>query len=225
MFSGDLAAGPLPTETLDLLISLGDRARFIRGNADREVTEALAGRRRDDAPPVLDWVGAQLTSEQRDFLAALPEQIVVDVDRLGSVRFCHGSPRTDMEVLTAATPEARLREALAGVDEPMVVCGHTHMQFHRDLDGKRVLNPGSVGMPYEGSPGGAYWAVLGDDVEFRRTEYDVEGAAKLIRGTSYPDAGQFVDEFVRSSHSREEATEFFEKLALENPRFAGEAVD
>ena len=66
------------------------------------------------------------------------------------------------------------------------MCGHTHMQYDRTLsNGLRIVNPGSVGMPYEGRPG-AYWALLGPDVEFRRTEYDVEAAVAAIRFAARP---------------------------------------
>lgn len=223
VFSGDLAAGPLPRETLDRLIALGDRAWFIRGNADREVVEALQGGGGADGDaegPPLGWVAAQVTAEQREFLAALPEQLELEAEGVGRILVCHGSPRTDMEVLTARTPEARLREAVADVGQDLVICGHTHMQFDRTANGTRVVNPGSVGLPYEGKIG-AYWAVLGPEVSFRRTEYDAEQAAKLIRASGYPNVEEFVAEYILSSHEREEVMEFFENLALEDPRFAG----
>ena len=86
-----------------------------------------------------------------------------------------------MEILTVATSEERLREALAGVKEDVVVCGHTHMQFDRVCDGKRVVNAGSVCMPY-GAPG-AHWLLLGPTVDLRKTNYDLESAAELVRKT------------------------------------------
>lgn len=223
VLGGDHAAGPFPAETLDLLIGLGERARFIRGNADRELVEAADDPNsapRENGPPALAWAVPRLDSRHWDFLRALPESVAFEVDGLGRTLFCHGSPRTDMEVLTAGTPESRVRDALGGVEASAVVCGHTHMQFERELDGKRVLNPGSVGLPYEGEPG-AYWAVLGPGVEFRRTLYDNEATAALVRETDYPDVEQFVAEFILASHAREETIEFFEQLALDDQRFAG----
>jgi diadenosine tetraphosphatase ApaH/serine/threonine PP2A family protein phosphatase len=144
----------------------------------------------------------------------------LEVERLGRILVCHGSPRTDMEILTERTPTPRLREAVAEVEQEVVICGHTHMQFDRTAGGRRVVNPGSVGLPYEGRPG-AYWAILGPDVAFKRTEYDVESAADLIRGSGYPNVEEFIAEYIVGSHDREEAMEFFEKLALDDPRFAG----
>jgi predicted phosphodiesterase len=98
----------------------------------------------------------------------------VDIEGLGQVLFCHGSPRSDEEIVTAATTEGRLREILAGVDQDLVVCGHTHAQFDRGVGGKRVVNAGSVGMPYQGKPVGGFWLLLGtDSVSLRCSDYDL----------------------------------------------------
>ena len=65
---------------------------------------------------------------------------------------CHATPRNDVDIFTERTPEERLAPIFAGVDADVVVCGHTHMQFERTIAGKRVINSGSVGMPYEDEP-------------------------------------------------------------------------
>jgi predicted phosphodiesterase len=153
-------------------------------------------------------------------LRELPATVVLDVDGLGRVLFCHGSPRTDMEILTRATPEERLRAALAGVDADVVVCGHTHMQFRRELDGYTVVNAGSVGMPYEGRLG-AYWALLGPGIEHRRTEYDVEAAVADAREVGYPGADDEYAETLLQPATAEEASAYFEQLALQKPELAG----
>ena len=126
--------------------------------------------------------------------------------------FCHGSPRSDEEILTRISPEERVAAAVADVSEEVVVCGHTHVQFDRRVAGKRLINAGSVGMPYEARPG-AYWAVLGPDVELRRTDYDLEAAAAAIRVSGFPDAGELADENVLTVPSAEEATQQFERMA------------
>ncbi|ACZ39698.1 MAG: metallophosphoesterase family protein [Sphaerobacter thermophilus] len=198
---GDVAAGPMPGATIDRLMSLGPRARFVRGNADREMVAAWD--RQAGSPDlgtasplerISAWAAGHLTRAQRDFLASFDEQVVITINGLGTVRFCHGSPRGDEEVITVATPGTRLRAILTGVTDDVVVCGHTHMQFDRWQHGTRVVNAGSVGMPYEGVPG-AYWVVLGPGVEFRRTPYDAERAAEQIRATGFPG----VEEFVRGN--------------------------
>src|SRR6266567_7355390 len=107
---GDVASGPLPVETLALLRAL-PRARFVRGNADRGLVAAYDGTERPKlAGPAADWCAAQISRGDRDFLAAFEETIPVEVDGLGRVLFCHGSPRSDMEMMTARTADARLDE-------------------------------------------------------------------------------------------------------------------
>jgi putative phosphoesterase len=219
VFGGDVALGPLPRQTLDRLLGLGERARFIRGNTDRELVR-LYDRARGTpgtaaSPPGserLAWAADQPTPAQRDFLAGLPEHFVVEISGLGQVLFCHGSPRSDEEILTRITSEPRLRTILANVSQPVVVCGHTHMQFDRRIDGQRVVNAGSVGMPYEAQPG-AYWVLLGPHVVHRRTPYDLEAAAKQIRASGFPNAEEFATGNVLSLPSPEEATARFEKMA------------
>jgi predicted phosphodiesterase len=156
---------------------------------------------------------AQLTPEEHALAEAWPPTATLEVDGLGLTLFCHGTPRSDLEAITAVTSDERLREILSEVSERTVVCGHTHHQFDRVIDNIRVVNAGSVGMPYEGQPG-AYWALLGPDVEFRRTEYDLAAAADAIRATSYPDPEEKI-ELLTSPHSAEEAAEVLEQRALE----------
>ncbi|MDQ2740685.1 MAG: metallophosphatase family protein [Chloroflexota bacterium] len=220
LVGGDLASGPMPRETLDRLMRLGERARFICGNSDREVVAQYDGLPQaggdDESPfaPALAWTAERITLVQRDFLASLPEHAALEVDGLGEVLFCHGSPRSDEEIITSATPEGRLREMMASVKQDIVVCGHTHMQFELQIDGKRVINAGSVGMPYEGQTG-AYWLLLGPEVSFRRTLYDVERAANQIRASGLPGAEEFAQENVLSSPPASEATAIFERMATE----------
>jgi diadenosine tetraphosphatase ApaH/serine/threonine PP2A family protein phosphatase len=116
--------------------------------------------------------------------------VTVDVDGLGPVLFCHGAPGDDEACVTARTPAARLRELFGGVDERVVVVGHTHEQFDRVEAGRRIVNPGSIGHPAE-QASGAYWAVFGPDVDLRRTPYDVADAARRIRATGYPSADDY----------------------------------
>jgi putative phosphoesterase len=209
VFCGDVASGPLPVETLDLLMSLPD-ARFLHGNADRSLVAGYDGSAKPRLPgPAADWCAAQLSKQHRDFLASFPADVRLKIDVRGRVLFCHGSPRGDEEIMTAATPEARLREMTAGSDADVIVCGHTHMQFDRIVDGVRIVNPGSVGMPY-GEPG-AYWALLGQDIEFRRTDYDRESAAARIGKSSWPDAPGFARDNMLSVPSAAEAMDFFRK--------------
>ena len=214
---GDIASGPMPAETLERLRRMGDPVYFVRGNADRRYEYPNNASSSDDIWLVRGWwADERLDSEQRDFLDRLPAQAVLAVVGLGPVLFCHGSPRSDEEIITPATSDARLAEILTEVREEVVVCGHTHVQFDRRLGAKRVVNAGSVGMAYEAEPG-AYWALLGPDVELRCSPYDFKQAAELIRESGYPGAEEHIEMlFVQPSPSRrEEAIKFFEKTAEE----------
>ena len=201
LVGGDVAMGPLPSETLERLRRVGDRVQWIRGNADRELTPGEDGL----APPdVLEWAREQLSAEQIAFLHGLPERIELDVDDLGRVLFCHASPRNDVDVFLEGTPEEQIAPLFAYVEAGTVVCGHTHMQFSRLIAGTHVVNAGSVGMPYEDEPG-AYWALLGPGTEHRRTEYD----ARALEGIETP-----IRYFSDERPSKAEVTEFFGTLAV-----------
>jgi putative phosphoesterase len=214
---GDVAGGPMPRATLNRLMALGDRARFVMGNGDQEIVahfDGLATEGQEENPfaAVSAWVAAQITPRQRDFLASFSTSAVLEVESLGQVLFCHGSPRSDEEIITAATPEPRLAAMLRGVEQRVIVCGHTHMRFEREIGDRRVINAGSVGMPYEGRPG-AYWLWLGPEVRFHRTTYDVEQAAERIRRSGMPGAEEFAQENILTSPSAREATAIFEEMA------------
>ncbi len=218
---GDLAFGPMPRETLDRLIALSAQVLFIRGNTDRELVAQY------DGSPALqetfgadnlwvrrfEWAAQQITETQRDFLASLPETIALDIEGLGPTLFCHGSPRSDEEVITRLTPAKRLDLVLASASQSVIVCGHTHVQFDRAHRGKRVVNAGSVGMQWEGRPG-AYWLLMGPEVQLRRTIYDIEDAAERIRATGYPDADELLERLTADDPSvADDASARFERSA------------
>jgi predicted phosphodiesterase len=214
LVGGDAVLGPMPAETLALLLERD--ATFIRGNSDR----AVGGGVPDDDPWVerVRWVREQLDEQQLAFLRSLPHPLSLEVDGIGPVLFCHGTPRSDEEIFTAATPPKRLDPLLDGVKEQTVVCGHTHVQFDRVVGQTRIVNAGSVGMPYEGEAGIACWALLGPSVELRRTRFDAEAAAERIRATGFPGADEFAAEYVLSPSGPEEATAHFESLAERQAR-------
>ncbi|MFJ8581859.1 metallophosphoesterase family protein [Micromonospora sp. NPDC093277] len=204
VLTGDLAAGPQPVEVLDLLAELGDRARWVRGNADRELVEARAGR--VSPVEVSNWAAAQLRDDQVARLATLPLTVTLPVAGLGDVLFCHATPRNDEEVVLVDSRLDRWAEVFTGLPTEVgtVVCGHTHMPFTRLVDRRLVINPGSVGMPYGGA--GAWWALLGPGVELRRTRYDVAAAcARVSSESAFPDAAAWADEYLRSRNSDADA--------------------
>ena len=217
---GDAATGPMNAETLDVLMALGDRALFVRGNADRwtvEVYDEPGSVSREEEHPgrrAAAWAAAQIAPAQRDFLASFAPTVKLDVDGLGPTLFCHGSPRCDDESITAVTPEDRLQRLLAGVEARIVVCGHTHVQFDRRLGERRVVNAGSVGMPYEGRPG-AHWLLLGPSVDLRRTEYDLETAIERLRASGWPGVEEFLQHSFLEPLDPSWVSQFFERQAQE----------
>jgi putative phosphoesterase len=192
---GDVVAGPMPLEVLSLIRELGDETVWVRGNADRELGA---------------WAADRLDASEHRFLRNLPTSVTLDVDGLGETLFCHGSPRSDDEILTMISSEERVISALVGVRSRIVVCGHTHTQFDRQVAGVRLVNAGSVGMPYEDRVG-AYWALLGPDIDLRRTDYDVQAAIERMRGTGYPDENHL--ENLANVPNGKEAAAFFESQA------------
>jgi putative phosphoesterase len=159
--------GEQPAETLERLRALGARVIWVRGNCDRELTTE-----------------AHVSGEQLAFLRGLPPTAQID-----HVLYVHATPRNDMDIFTERTPEERIAFLFEDVDADVVVCGHTHMQFERTIAGKRVINSGSVGLPFEDEPG-AYWTL---DLERRFTPYE---------GAPAPE------------HTREEALAEFTRIGL-----------
>jgi putative phosphoesterase len=187
VFGGDLFLGPQPAETAELVRSV--EASFVRGNCDREPDE---------------WTQSRLDDETIAWSQGWPLTV-----ELEGVLYCHASPHSDMRpILTDASPPERFEEALEGVDARLVVAGHTHMQFRRD----RWVNAGSVGWAAEDDVA-AFWTLLSEEVEFRRTQFDIERAASEILASGWPEAESFVAENIRTPPSRAEATAWFESRA------------
>jgi predicted phosphodiesterase len=216
---GDVAGGPFPCEAVDAVRALDDRAIAIRGNGERELVEARlrldAGTARIDPDDVWSsrthWAAGVLDQARLDWMGALPPLASVDVDGLGDVLFCHASPRSDEEIMTPLSPEARILPMLAGVAQRTIVLGHTHVQFDREVAGRRLVNAGSVGMPYEGEAA-AFWALLGPGVELRRTRYDVTVTCARVRESGIPDAEEYAEGLAHPPPAAE-ANEFFERMA------------
>lgn len=216
VIGGDVVLGPMPRETFAYLLGLDIPMRFIHGNADRAVLELHAGQETTALPPpvreLARWVAGKLDPESLRVMAGWPSTLRMEIPGTGGVLFCHATPRNDTEIFTRLTPEDALRPVFEGVDVPLAVVGHTHMQVDRRVGDLRVVNAGSVGMPF-GEPG-AYWLLLGPDVELRRTSYDLEGAAERIRNSDYPQAQEFAAANVLQPPSEQEILERFSKVEV-----------
>jgi predicted phosphodiesterase len=174
VLGGDYAtAGAWPRETVERLKELED-ATWIRGNADRWLVD------RSDAPEPIasiaercaEALGEELVAE----LFGLQESAVID-----NTLYCHASPGSDMETFFPE-PGERDAELLMGVEASRVVCGHIHVSFDRfGPGGIELVNPGSVGMPWDGDHRAAYAVIDGDRVQRRRVEYDWQASVAAVR--------------------------------------------
>lgn len=206
--AGDSISGPWPVEVLERLVEVD--AVVVRGNADRHVLDADGGLG-DPEARLARWCKEALGPTRLATAAGWPATREIDVDGLGRVLLCHSTPRSDEVIYTRMTPDEEVAHLLTGVSADLVVSGHTHIQFDRRLpSGLRVVNPGSVGMPYEGTRG-AFWAILGPDVEHRCSAYDVDGTVRAIRALGAPVREELLTLLVEPMAS-DEATAEFERL-------------
>lgn len=209
IIAGDLLLGaPFPVETLDRLRSLD--AWIIQGNNDVYFTRYDTGvapatwqTRAQWAP--LRWGYARLGRDALDYLAALPERLIVTLPGAAPICVIHGSPRAVAEGIVPDAPEIRrkfaqarstnniyVEDALTQIAEPVLVCGHTHIAWKYRHNGRLALNPGAVGGPIDGVVGAEYALLTWQDdrwtADLRVVEYDV--AALLV---AYRESGMLVE--------------------------------
>jgi len=181
VFGGDVAAGPFPRDTLEHAGNMLN-ARYVRGNADRYIVETFDGDREPQGL-VDDWVVAQLEPMHVEFLRSFEPALSLD-----GVLYCHATPHADEPIFTAITPDERVRELLGEVGERTILCGHTHMQFDRSVDGIRVVNAGSVGFAF-GTPNACWALVVDGEPQLRETPYPRE----LLQYSEYGQLDKFLD--------------------------------
>ncbi len=182
VIGGDFLYGPYPAETLRRVRALD--AAIVRGNCEETPT---------------DHDRSVLTEEELAWAAALP--LAVELD---GVVYCHATPTDNRPITTAVTDDATVRKTFAGVTGTVVI-GHTHHQFDREIGDLRVVNAGSVGMPYEGDVA-AFWLLVEDgDPHPMRTPFDVGRAATEIRASTWPTAEEFVTDNVLRAVERDDA--------------------
>jgi putative phosphoesterase len=182
VIGGDFTYGPYPREVLDRVRELD--AAVIRGNCERAPAE---------------WDLAQLDEGRVAWMQSLPMTVEVD-----GVLFCHATPGDDLPMTLYTSTDEEIAGNFAGVTGTVVI-GHTHHQFDRRVGDLRVINAGSVGMPYEGEVA-AFWTLLVDgEPQFRKTPFDVERAIAAIEATAWPGDADFVADNLRRGVTRDEA--------------------
>jgi putative phosphoesterase len=190
---GDVLSGPMQVECMERLRLLSVPVHFLMGNSDREVLAACHGIENKNLPSfaldMIRWSARKLTPEHEERIASWPKSVRLQIPPLGSVLFCHATPRDDNEIFTRQTDEARLLPIFETARANVVICGHTHMQFDRMVGETRVVNAGSIGMPF-GLPG-AEWLLLGPNIDLRHTDYDHVEASRSIAATAFPNTAEF----------------------------------
>jgi putative phosphoesterase len=175
VLGGDYAmTGAFPQETVKALEKLD--AAWIRGNTDRWLEDPSDAPVNDLVHRAIEFCRKQLGHKGVEKLFRLPESLALD-----GALVCHASPRGDMLTFMPDPSEADdqlIREA----DPELIFFGHSHIQFSRAAGARVLVNPGSVGMPFDGDRRAAYALWQGGyDVELRRVEYDSDGYAGEIR--------------------------------------------
>lgn len=210
---GDVVLGPMSRECLDKLADIQIPVSFIRGNCEMSVLAQMnnqpVGNLPDNILEDLRWTANQLLARHHALLSKLPRTVTLKIDGLGDILFCHATPSSETENFTRLTPEKKLNTIFKTVEEPYVVCGHTHMQFDISVGKVRIINAGSVGMPF-GKPG-AYWLLLGEKIELGHTTYNLTEAAERILKTDYPHAKDFAENNVLHPPSEETMLEMFNR--------------
>ncbi|MEM8861695.1 MAG: metallophosphoesterase family protein [Chloroflexota bacterium] len=211
---GDAIAGPMPNEVLDRLQTIQTPVHFILGNGESEVLHYLAGEPIVALTPAGEEgakvVGDQLTEANKAFVRGWAFSVKFKSPHFGDILFCHATPHNNTHVFTKNSDPAKIDAVFDGVMADLVVCGHTHMQYDMAPAGKRVVNSGSVGLPF-GEPG-AHWLLIDETVEFKNTEFDREAAAETIRQSGSPDAEMFISRAILSTPSESDVTAVFSTL-------------
>lgn len=208
---GDVLSGPMPGDCLNKLSESPIPVQYIRGNCERQALALLDGDPLDPLPEKaledIKWTSGQISKQQIGQITKWPEKIELRIEGLGTVLFCHATPRNDTEIFTKLTGDDKLKPVFNSVKAGIVVCGHTHMQFDRIIGNIRVINAGSVGMPFGNR--GAYWLLLDTKAQLKKSTYDYVNAAAIIKESNYPWAFDFAENYVLNPPDEEKMLEIF----------------
>lgn len=194
---GDLVGyGTFPNEVVEVISRRG--IPTLMGNYDQGVgsssNDCGCAYRTPEARALgersIAWTNAHTTSANKAFLRALPMQLSLPLGDLNIV-LVHGSPRKINEYLYEDRPDSSFERLLDQVQADVLVCGHTHLPYHKTLpSGRHVINAGSVGKPKDHDPRAGYVVLWVNGrslkVEFVRVPYDVEKTAQAIEATDMP---------------------------------------
>jgi len=218
VIGGDAVLGPMSKDCLDTLLTQDIPTSFIIGNAETAALNQMQGKSPGKFPENvledIEFTANELITEHQQLISNWPKTITLEVDGFGKILFCHATPRDEFEIFTIRTQEDKLLKIFDEADADIVICGHTHMQFDRMIGKTRVINAGSVGMPFGKT--GADWLLIDSSIELRNTTYDLEKAAAIIKQTEYPEANHFAENNVLNPPSEEDMLEKLGKAELNN---------
>lgn len=207
---GDVVLGPMSQEALTFLLDYNIPKKFIKGNCEVAVLAEMNGKNPEvpeQVKEIVRWTSIQHNSEHGNLLSSWPATFSCLIPGLGKVLFCHATPQNENDIFTRQTPEENILPVFTGLKAGIVVCGHTHMQFDRTIGDVRVVNAGSVGMPFGKT--GADWIMMDGTIQFRHTNYDLKKAAERIRNTKYPQAHEFAENYILNSPSESEMLKIY----------------
>ncbi|WP_048811207.1 metallophosphoesterase family protein [Thermococcus gammatolerans] len=192
---GDLIGyGASPNEVVDFVRRQMERRTFlcVRGNHDNAIAFGADWGFNPYARQAVRWHQRVMTIENLEFLRRLPVRQLFEDDTGRSYILIHGSPRAPLdEYLFPWLPESEFKAVLSYVRQDDLLVGHTHVPMLKVIEGRRIINPGSVGQPRDGNWRASY-AIIDtereppDNIEFHRVEYDVEEAARKIIEAGLP---------------------------------------
>ena len=229
LVAGDLVGGPQTNECIYLLRDLG--ATMILGNSDinllRHIQHAAPEAWYTHPQFVLRrWNAKNLSDENFQFLSKCPEQRVISFREADAIRLVHGSPRSPDEGIYPALDPRLLEQALNGIAEPVLVCGHTHEPWIRPVGKKLAVNPGAVGCPVNGETGAQYACLELEgqhwQAELFNAAYDLSQAKKaFLKSGLLEEGGPLARAFLLSIQTGQDVTRAFLSYAAQLAEQAG----
>ncbi|MCR6106633.1 metallophosphoesterase family protein [Salipaludibacillus agaradhaerens] len=208
---GDLSfRGPQPKECLDLVREL--QAKVIKGNADEWIVRGI---KKGEVPePAFEmmrqeqaWAKEQLTEEDLNYLSKLPETLELPLSNKEQLYACHATPSSLFDVISnEADNDSFSVYTEANNRATYYAYGHIHLPFLRAFSEKKIMNTGSVGLPFDGDVRASYIVLDSThndiNIQFRRVSYDVEKACHALDETNYPETAKKVVKKIYTTGSK-----------------------
>ena len=199
VIGGDVLPGPFPRACLDAIKKFPYPTKYIKGNGEDGVIDANENKIDPGLPESvqhsLNWNAQKMENEQIQEISSWPKTFSLSHPILGQILFCHATPENNTEIFTKKTSADLLPNSLYSFKDTIIICGHTHMQFDIIRKGVRIINAGSIGMPFGKS--GAFWLLIKENITVMDTPYDLEDASQKVITSGYPEAHQFSEMIIR----------------------------